>query len=124
MSEGVIVLVYYRVRGKLQPIRNLLAYLGQPFVEVHWGDEQQNRSLPQHVKDTLRSIRVDKASLPLLVFEEMVLYDLYPILAYLCRRFKREDLLGRDIRQRVILTPLRPVFKKYSRSTLPDSHLS
>lgn len=115
MSEGTIILVYYRVRGKLQPIRNLLAYLGQPYVEVHWGDEQQNKALPPHVKDALRKIRLDKASLaslPLLVYEDMVLYELYPILAYLCRRFKREDLLGRDIRQRVRPAPLRPDCRK------------
>jgi hypothetical protein len=101
MSETVPILVYYKVRGKLQPIRNLLAYLGQPFVEVHWGDEQQNRSLPQNVKDALRSVKVEKSFLPLLVFEGMLLYDIYPIMAFLCRRFDRDDLLGRDIKQRV-----------------------
>lgn len=26
-QSGPLVLVYYRVRGKLQPIRNLIAYL-------------------------------------------------------------------------------------------------
>jgi hypothetical protein len=112
MSE-TIVLVYYRVRGKLQPIRNLLAYLGQSFVEVHWGDEQQNRALPSGVKQVLRAIRVDKCSLPLLVFEGLQLYDLYPIMAFLARRFNREDLLGRDIRQRVPPRPFRPDCRRY-----------
>lgn len=101
MGETVPILVYYKVRGKLQPIRNLLAYLGQPFVEVHWGDEQQNRSLPQNVKDALRTVKVEKIFLPLLVFEGLQLYDIYPIMAFLCRRFDRDDLLGRDIKQRV-----------------------
>jgi hypothetical protein len=36
---NLLVLVYYRVRGKLQPIRNLIFYLGLPFLEIHLGDE-------------------------------------------------------------------------------------
>jgi hypothetical protein len=89
MSEETLVLVYYKVRGKMQPIRNLLCYLAQPFVEVFWGDEEQNKSLPKEAKEALRGVRIEKASLPLMVYGAMQLYDLYPILAYLCRKFKR-----------------------------------
>jgi hypothetical protein len=46
-------------------------------------------------------VKVEKSFLPLLVFEGMLLYDIYPIMAFLCRRFDRDDLLGRDIKQRV-----------------------
>jgi hypothetical protein len=29
------ILIYFKFRGQLQPIRNLLCYLEVPFVEVH-----------------------------------------------------------------------------------------
>lgn len=32
LNNNLLVLVYYRVRGKLQPIRNLLFYLQLRFV--------------------------------------------------------------------------------------------
>lgn len=41
-----LVLVYYKVRGKLQPIRNLIYYLGVPFIEIYLGDEEQKKSPP------------------------------------------------------------------------------
>jgi hypothetical protein len=100
-NSNLLVLVYYRVRGKLQPIRNLLFYLALPFVEIHLDDEEQKKSLPEEAVNCLKGVRIDKSSLPLLVFEGLFIYDIYPIMAYLCRRFKRDDLLGRDIRQRV-----------------------
>ena len=31
-KSDLLILVYYRVRGKLQPVRNLLFYLGLAFV--------------------------------------------------------------------------------------------
>jgi hypothetical protein len=48
-----------------------------------------------------------------MAFEGVQLYDFYPIMAYLARRFNREDLLGRDIRQRVPPLSFRPGSKKY-----------
>jgi hypothetical protein len=34
-----LILVYFKLRGKMQPIRNLICYLGLPFFEVHIDDE-------------------------------------------------------------------------------------
>ena len=104
--------MYYKVRGKLQPIRNLLFYLELPFLEIHLGDEEQKRSLPEEAVASLKGVRIDRSSLPLLAFEGMLIYDIYPIMAFLCRRFKREDLLGCDIRQRVRNPPFRPASKR------------
>lgn len=112
-----LVFVYYRVRGKMQPIRNLVLYLGLSFVEVHLDDEQQRKSLPEHVIHSLKGVRIDKSLLPLLVFEGRLIYDIYPIMAFLCRRFKREDLLGKDIKQRVSALLCRPVSRKCWRSS-------
>jgi hypothetical protein len=65
----------------------------------------------------LRGVRIDKQSLPLLVFEGLFIYDIYPIMAYLCRRFEREDLLGTHIRQKVrigsIQTRLQEILEIY-----------
>jgi hypothetical protein len=77
--------------------------------------------LPAEAVASLKGVRIDKSALPLLAFEGLLIYDIYPIMAFLCRRFKREDLLGRDIRQRVPLLPPRPVCRKSSRSSSCDS---
>jgi hypothetical protein len=35
-SDGsLLILIYYNIRGKMQPIRNLIAYLGLPYIELH-----------------------------------------------------------------------------------------
>lgn len=117
LTTTPLVLVYYRVRGKLQPIRNLLFYLQLAFVEVHLDDQTHNKTLPEQALHCLKGVRIDKSSLPLLAFEGLYIYDIYPIMAFLCRRFKREELLGRDIRQRVSLTPRRPASRRSSRSS-------
>lgn len=116
-----LVLVYYKVRGKLQPIRNLIFYLGVPFIEIHLGDEEQKKSPPAEAVACLKGVRIVKSALPLLAYDGLLIYDIYPIMAFLCRRFKREDLLGRDIRQRVPLSPSRHACRKYWRSSSSGS---
>jgi hypothetical protein len=69
----------------------------------------------------LKGVRIVKSALPLLAYEGLLIYDIYPIMAFLCRRFKREDLLGRDIRQRVPLSPSRPDCRRSWRSSSSDS---
>ena len=102
-SSEPIVLVYYRVRGKAQPIRNLLAYLGRTACEVYLEEQEQKKNLPECVCKCLRSTPIDKTQLPLLCHEGLKIYDVYPILAYLCRRFDHAELLGRDMQQRAKL---------------------
>lgn len=46
-KSNLLVLVYFKVRGKMQPIRNLLMYLGVSYVEVHLEDEEQKKTLPE-----------------------------------------------------------------------------
>lgn len=116
-----LVLVYYKVRGKLQPIRNLIFYLGVPFIEIHLGDEEQKKSPPAEAVACLKGVRIVKSALPLLAYDGLLIYDNYPIMGFLCRRFKREDLLGRDIRQRVPLSPSRHDCRKSSRSSSSGS---
>lgn len=115
-KRDLLILVYYRVRGKLQPVRNLLFYLGLAFIEVHW-QKDDLKKIPEQVIKCLRGVRIDKQSLPLLVFEGLFIYDIYPIMAYLCRRFEREDLLGTHIRQKVrigsIQTRLQEILEIY-----------
>jgi len=101
-QEQPLILVYYKVRGKLQPIRNLVCYLGLPSIEVHLEEkEEQKKKLPPQVLSCLQGIRIERAILPLLIYDGHYIYDVYPIMAYLCRKFNREDLLGRNIRQKV-----------------------
>lgn len=63
-----LVLVYFKVRGKMQPIRNLVLYLNVPFIEVHLDDEQQKKTLPEQVLKSLKGLRIEKSLLPLLVY--------------------------------------------------------
>jgi hypothetical protein len=34
-NEKPLIFVYYKVRGKMQPVRNLVCYLGLKAIEVH-----------------------------------------------------------------------------------------
>ena len=95
-----VVLVYYHVRGKAQPIRNLLAYLAITPTEVYLEEQQMRKCLPAYVCDCLKGVPIDKCQLPLLCHEGLKIYGVYPIMAYLCRRFNHPSLLGNNIQQR------------------------
>ena len=112
LTNNPLVFVYYKVRGKMQPIRNLVLYLSLPFIEVHYENEEQRKTLPEYVVNSLKGQRIDKCSLPLLVYEGLYIYDIYPIMAYICRRFKRDDLLGVNIQQRVYFMSYRLDYNK------------
>ena len=46
LKELPPILVYYRFRGQLQPIRTLFCYLEIPFLEIHLDHlEEQKKSL-------------------------------------------------------------------------------
>lgn len=98
-----LVLVYFKVRGKLQPIRNLCSHLGLSYIEVHMENDDTKKKLPEETKRTLRGLKIEKSLLPVLVHESSVVYETLPIMNYICRRFKAEELMGRDIRQKVLL---------------------
>ena len=53
------------------------------------------------MKANLRGLKIDKTSLPLLVYEGYQIYETSPIMNFICRRFNAEELMGRDIKQRV-----------------------
>ena len=82
-----LIFVYLNLRGKMQPIRNLISYLGLPFVEVHIDEEDQKKKLSEDVKANLRGLKIDKTSLPLLVYEGYQIYETSPIMNFICRRF-------------------------------------
>jgi len=102
-----LILVYLRLRGKMQPIRNLISYLGLPMVEVYIGEDDQNKKLSEDVKANLRGLKIDKTSLPLLVYENYQIYETSPIMNFICRCFNAEELMGRDIKQRVSMSLFR-----------------
>jgi len=108
-----LIFVYFNFRGKLQPIRHMACCLQLNFVEVHLEDKEETRKcLPQEVIRGLKSIPIEKHLLPLLVHNGLCIYDTYPIMAYISRKFNREDLMGRNIKQKVNLPSLRPNSRK------------
>jgi hypothetical protein len=58
----------------MQPIRNLCCQLGLPFQEVHLENEDTKKKLPEAAKATLRGIKIEKSSLPLLVCDGDLIY--------------------------------------------------
>jgi hypothetical protein len=85
-----IVLVYLNFRGLAQIARHLLCYLDLPFVDVLLDCiDEQRKTLPKTVLETLRGIKIDKSKLPVLVHEGEVVEQLFPVLAYICYRFAR-----------------------------------
>ena len=82
-----LILVYLKLRGKLQPIRNLISYLGLPLAEIHIDDDEQKKKLSEEVKANLRGLKIDKSSLPMLVYEGHQVYESSPIMNFICRRF-------------------------------------
>ena len=96
-----LILIYFKLRGKMQSIRNLVSYLGLPFFEVFIDDQDQKNNIPEDIRSSLRGLKIDKGSLPLLVYETYQVYETIPILNFICRRFNAEELMGRDIKQRV-----------------------
>ncbi len=105
MAEETIkplILVYFKGRGKLQPVRYLVHYLNLPYEEVHLNDSATKNS-SEYVKNALRGKKIDSSSLPLLVHNGLFIYDTHPIMTYICRVFNGLDLLGRNIRQRVTI---------------------
>mgnify|MGYP001016252542 CR=1 FL=1 len=102
-----LILVYFRGRGKLQAVRYLVSYLNLPYEEVHLNNESATKNSSEFVKSALRGKKIDSTSLPLLVHNGLFIYDTQPIMTYICRVFNGQDLLGRNIRQRVIVSPFR-----------------
>jgi hypothetical protein len=101
-STAPLILIYYNIRGKLQPIRNLIAYLQLSCVELHLEEKgHEKKVLSEQIRAVLRDIPIESSQLPLLVHEDFRIYDSYPIMAYICRRFGHEELMGRNIQQRV-----------------------
>jgi hypothetical protein len=81
-----------------------MCYLHLPFVDVLLDCiEEQKKLLPKEIFETLRGLKIDKTQLPILVHEGMVIEQLFPVMTYICYRFEREDLLGRDAFQKVVM---------------------
>jgi hypothetical protein len=73
----------------MQPIRNLASYLNLKVCEVSVdSSEEERKSLCPMILQKLKGHPIEKSSLPLLVFEGLLIYETYPIMAYICRRFK------------------------------------
>ena len=85
MPEQVLELVYWKMRGAAQIIRNLLEYLQQPYKET-------NIDMPK-VMD-VKAICHAMHSLPILKDGDFTIVEVVPIAKYICRKFGRLDLLG------------------------------
>ncbi len=89
------ILVYYRFRGQLQPIRNLYCYLELPFLEIHMDYfEEQKKELPTHILQHIRKFKIQSEQLPVLIHNDLVIEGQYPIALYTCNRFNNLHLLG------------------------------
>lgn len=89
-EQKPLIFVYFNFRGKLQPVCHLAVYLGLAYIEIHYEEgEKEVKTLPADVVATVQSVKVDKHRLPLLIFEGLSIYDTYPIMAFLCRKFNR-----------------------------------
>ncbi len=74
------ILVYYRFRGQLQPIRNLYCYLELPFLEIHMDYfEEQKKELPTHILQHIRKFKIQSEQLPVLIHNDLVIEGQYPI---------------------------------------------
>jgi hypothetical protein len=103
-DSSPLLLIYLNFKGMAHVTRHLLCFLGVPFIDVLLDRlEEQRKTLPACVFDTLKGLKIDKTLLPVVVHEGIVVEELFPIMCYLCRRFDREDLLGKDFCQKVRL---------------------
>lgn len=101
-ESAALILVYYKFRGQLQPIRNLLCYIEVPFYEVHLEYiEEQKNTLPKEIVKQVRRFKIDRSQLPAMIHGNIYAEGPEPICSYLCKRFNRLELLGTNIYMRV-----------------------
>ena len=99
-----MVLVYCSFRGMAHSIRVLLTYLEVEFINVHLESlDQYEGQFSEGMIEKIRSIEGNRNKIPMLLHEGREFCTPVPIFEYLCLRFEREDLLGKNMQQRVVV---------------------
>jgi hypothetical protein len=112
-EEVPVLLIYYNFRGIGQMVRYLLCYLNIPFIDIMLDEyETQRNTLSPKVLQVLQSKSINKNDLPAIIHDGLIIYELNQVMNYICIAFRREDLLGVDIRQKVKIKLSRPVSAK------------
>lgn len=118
LNEFPLILVYYRFRGLLQPIRNLYCYLELPFIELQLDHiEDQKKFLSPVIIQHISKLKIDKNQLPVLIHGNLVVEGVYPVVVYSCKKFNGEALMGSSIFIRVIIDLFRRNYKKSCKFT-------
>lgn len=85
-TEPLLELVYWKMRGTAQPIRNILEYLRLPYKETY--------ADPPKVFD-VKYIHTALHTLPILIDGDFKITEVVPIVKYICKRAGRNDMLGK-----------------------------
>jgi len=112
MANNPVTIGYWAIRGLGERIRNLAEYLHVPYVnESFEGPEGRQRWVEVRKPELIQ--RNAAITLPFLIDGDRVVSESDAILVYLCHRGNREDLLGRNLDERVNLATALGVLKDF-----------
>ena len=98
-DEFPLILIYYKFRGQLQPVRNICCYLEIPFIEIQLDNyEEQKKHISPVIMQTLCKMKIEKSQVPALVAKKLVVYGHIPMMTYICKTYNGEHLFGSNIR--------------------------
>ena len=109
MAESKLVLGYWGIRGLVQPIRNLLAYLNLAYEDKQYVDRDE------WFKKDKAAIKNDFPNLPYLMDGDKHITESEAIFVYIALKANREDLLGATNEDRVQVAQLKGVFQDFRR---------
>lgn len=87
-------LVYFEARGLAQLIRMVLFEIGTQFEETFI---TMNGPIPEHLKD----LGIETNKVPCIICEGKLVCEIFPVIKFLCRKYERIDLLGKNIKDEV-----------------------
>lgn len=101
--QSNIVLGYWNIRGRAQPIRLLLEYLEVKYTEKRYKDPIEWFEKDKH------ALNLDFPNLPYLIEDTKKITETFTIMRYLCIKHNRRDLLGRTDDHDIKLSTLQGV---------------
>ena len=105
MQSGKLLLSYWNVRGRAEPIRLLLEYLGVPYAQKFY-DLAKYQEWFEQDKKQLDSLF---QNLPYVQDGDFVLTESEAICHYLCKKAGRVDLVGDSIDDRITIAQMKGV---------------
>lgn len=93
-AAAPLELLYWDMRGIAQPIRHILEYIGVNYVEKI--AECPNKYYTKDIQEVKK--RCVSGNLPLLSHNDLFITEPMAIVKYICRKFGREELLGKTIK--------------------------